>query len=280
MEIKALELKANKIRQHIISMLEKAGSGHSGGALGMADVMTVLYFDVIKIDPKKPHLLSRDFFILSNGHTCPVLYATLAEKGFFSTKKLQALRKLGSDMQGHPHNLSLPGVENSGGALGQGFSQAVGLAAALKRDNKRNRVFCYVGDGELEEGQCWEAAMFASKENLDNLVLIIDRNNIQIDGNTQEVLHPGPFDSKFKAFGWQVLEFDAHNIKEIRAAFRYLPKLKNKPICFIARATPGKGVSFMEGDYKWHGRAPNSEQAKKALNELKNEERKLQKNGK
>lgn len=270
MDVVSLQKKANILRQHIISMVSKAGSGHPGGALGMADVMSVLYFDVMKYKPKFPQWIGRDYFILSNAHTCPVLYACLAEAGFFKKEELLSLRKLGSRLQGHPHVGSLPGIETTGGPLGQGISQAVGLAAILKRENKSNRVFCYVGDGELEEGQCFEAALFAQKEELDNLIVIVDRNNIQIDGNTEDVLHLGDVVSKFRAFDFRVIEFDANNLFQVKHAFKEGLKMKGKPLCFVANSIPGKGVSFMEKDFHWHGKAPSSEEATDALEELRN----------
>lgn len=277
MNVKNLRLKANTIRKHIIEMLEKAGSGHTGGSLGMADVVAALYFNEMNHDPKKPLSKTRDYFLLSNGHTCPVLYAALAESGYFPIKELSTLRQLDSRLQGHPHVGALPGVENSGGPLGQGLSQAVGLAASLKRDKKKNRVYCYVGDGELEEGQCWEALMFAAKEELDNLVVIIDRNHIQIDGTTEEVLSPGPFDTKFRSFGFRVIEFNGNNMNQIVHAFKETKKMKGKPLCFVAESVPGKGVSFMEGDYHWHGKAPSKEEAQKALLELEEIEKEIKK---
>ncbi len=279
MDVVSLQKKANILRQHIISMVSKAGSGHPGGALGMADVMSVLYFDVMKYKPKFPVWIGRDYFILSNAHTCPILYACLAEAGFFKKEELLTLRQLGSPLQGHPHNLGLPGIEASGGPLGQGVSQAVGLAASLKREKKNNRVFCYVGDGELEEGQCYEAALFAQKEQLDNLIVIVDRNNIQIDGSTEDVIHLGDIASKFRAFDFRVIEFDGNNMYQVKHAFKEGLKLKGKPLCFVANSVPGKGVSFMEKDFHWHGKAPSSSEASEALEELKIAYKELGKRG-
>lgn len=279
MDVVSLQKKANLLRQHIISMVTKAGSGHPGGALGMADVMSVLYFDVMKYKPKFPEWIGRDYFILSNAHTCPILYACLAEAGFFKKEELLTLRQLGSPLQGHPHNLGLPGVETSGGPLGQGISQAVGLAASLKRDNKNNRVFCYVGDGELEEGQCYEAALFAQKEQLDNLIVIVDRNNIQIDGSTEDVIHLGDIANKFRAFDFRVIEFDGNNMYQVKHAFKEGLKLKGKPLCFVANSIPGKGVSFMEKDFHWHGKAPSSSEGYDALEELKSAYKEIGKRG-
>ena len=266
-------LQANEIRFSIIEMLFHAKSGHTAGALGMADVMTYLYFNEMKINPKNPHLKSRDFFLLSNGHTAPILYACLAHRGFFPKKDLLTLRKLGSKLQGHPaSDLSSPhyafGVENSGGPLGQGISQAVGLAAELKRSNSKQRVFCYVGDGELEEGVCWESFMFAHKEKLDNLCVIVDKNNIQIDGDTKDVLAFDNLHQKLESFGFRVIEFDANNMIQIDHVFKEIKKFSGKPLCLLANSIPGKGVSFMESDYHWHGKAPNEEEKNKALDEL------------
>lgn len=268
MIVKELKLIANDIRVDIIKMLNEAKSGHAGGSLGMADLMTVLYFDVLNHNPRSPNSRERDFVFLSNGHTCPVLYSALARSGYFKVEELLTLRKLGSRLQGHPHNNILPGIENSGGPLGQGYSQAVGLAASLKRDKKKNKVYCFVGDGELEEGQCWESSLFASKEKLDNLIVIIDRNHMQIDGDTEEVLPLNFLNEKFLALGFYVLEFDGNDISQIKHAFKEAKKIKDKPICFVAKTIPGKGVSFMENDFSWHGKAPNDDETKIALEEL------------
>lgn len=272
-----LKLKANEIRVDIIKMLNLAGTGHTAGPLGMADIFTVLYFDILKNDSKKPLSEKRDFVFLSNGHICPVLYATLAHKNYFKLDELKTLRKLGSRLQGHPHYGALPGVENSGGPLGQGISQAVGLAVSLKRDKKQNKVYCFTGDGELEEGQCWEAFMYASKEKLDNLIFIVDRNHIQIDGSTEDI--GGLFDlgKKFTSFGFSVIEFDGNNISQIKHALSHALKMKGKakPICLIANTIPGKGVSIFEGDYRWHGKTPNADETKKALYELELNRKKL-----
>jgi len=216
-----LKLKANEIRVDIVKMLNLAGTGHTAGPLGMSDIFTVLYFDILKNDPKKPTSEKRDFVFLSNGHICPVLYATLAHKNYFKIDELKQLRKLGSPLQGHPHYGALPGIENSGGPLGQGISQAVGLAVSLKRDKKENNVYCFTGDGELEEGQVWEAFMYASKEKLDNLIVIVDRNHIQIDGSTEDVGGLFNLDKKFTSFGFSVIEFDGNNISQIKHAFNH-----------------------------------------------------------
>lgn len=268
-------LKANNIRRDIILMLNKAKSGHSAGAIGLSDIFAVLYFDVLKHNPKNPTLKTRDFVILSNGHVCPVLYATLANCGYFSKEELLSLRELGSKLQGHPHNGILPGIENSSGPLGQGISQAVGLAASLMREEKSNRVYCFVGDGELEEGQVWEALMFAAKEKLNNLVVIVDRNYIQIDGNTEDVCALDPLSKKLSAFNWMTIEFDGNNISQIKHAFKHAKDSLEKPVCLIANTIPGKSISFMENDYRWHGKAPNDKEKNIALEELDDIEKKI-----
>jgi transketolase len=248
-------------------MVHHAQSGHPGGALGLADIFSVLYGDVLHHKPKQPDWDGRDYLFLSNGHTCPVLYATLAEHGYFPKKELMSFRQLGSRLQGHPHIGSLPGIENSGGPLGQGISQAVGLAASLQREGKKNRVFCVVGDGELEEGQCWEAMLFAAKERVENLVVIVDRNYIQIDGSTKDVSHLDPLSKKVAAFNWKTITFDGNDIIQIRHAFKEA-LLVDRPVCLIAKTIPGKGVSFMEKDFHWHGKALDDSQLKQALEEL------------
>jgi transketolase len=269
MKLEALKKIANTIRQDIINMLTAAGSGHSGGALGMADIFTVLYFKIARLDPKQPNWSERDRIILSNGHICPVLYAALARRGFFSIAKLDTLRKLGSPLQGHPHFGDLPGVENSGGPLGQGISQAVGMALAGKMDKKDYRVFCLMSDGELNEGQCWEAFMLAVKYKLDNLIIIIDRNKIQLSGATEEIMPLEPLKEKFQSFGLKTWEIDGHNLEEIEKTLKEAKNFKGRPSVIIAHTILGKGVSFIEKDFKWHGKAPNQEEAKKALAELK-----------
>ncbi len=270
MNVKNLELKAKQIRLDIVDMLYNAGSGHPAGALGLADIFTVLYFDVLKHDSKKPNWKDRDYVILSNGHVCPVLYAILANCGYFPRKKLQTLRKLGSPLQGHPHNLALPGIENSSGPLGQGISQAVGLAAVLKRDKKKNHVYCFVGDGELEEGQVWGALLFAAKEKLDNLVVIVDKNNIQIDGNIQDVSSLEPLNRKFNAFNFKTISFDGNSIVQIKHAFKHAKNIKAAPVCLIANTVSGKGVSFMEKDFVWHGKTIDKEHYELAIKDLNN----------
>ena len=269
MEIGELEKKANIIRQCVITMLEKAGSGHSAGSLGMADVFTALYFSVLKHDPKKPQWDQRDRLILSNGHICPVRYAAMAEAGYFPVKELLTLRQFGSRLQGHPERLRLPAIETTSGPLGSGLSQASGMALAGKMDKKSWRVFCLMSDGEQNAGQTWEAALFAAKNKLDNLVAIIDRNNIQIDGFTEDIMPLNPLKEKYEAFNWNVLEIDGHNIEEIIDACSQAKAVHQKPTLIIANTIPGKGVSFMENKYEWHGKPPNKEEAKKALKELK-----------
>ncbi|MFH2106151.1 MAG: transketolase [Candidatus Micrarchaeota archaeon] len=267
-----LSLIANSLRRHIIEMLVEAKSGHPGGPLGLADIYAVLYFHNLRFDPKDPNWEDRDRVILSNGHVCPVLYATLAEAGFFPVSELKSLRKLGSRLQGHPHRGQLPGIENSSGPLGQGLSQAVGMALVAQREKKPWRVYAMLSDGEHNEGQTWEAIMLANKYSLGNLTVIIDRNFIQIDGKTEEVLPMEPFADKYRSFGWHVIEVDGHNISELKRAVDASANIA-KPTVILARTIPGKGVSFMEHRYQWHGKAPNADEAKQALAEL-NEEKK------
>lgn len=271
MNIRELELKANEIRQDIIKMLVNAKSGHSAGPLGMADVFTALYFgNVMNYNPSLLEDLNRDRFVLSAGHICPVWYATLAHAGFFAHSELASLRRLGTRLQGHPHNLSLPGIENTSGPLGQGLSQAAGMAyVGLKIERKFWRVYCVMSDGEQEEGQVWEAVMFAGKNNLHNLTAFIDRNNIQIDGLTEDVMPLEPLKEKYESFGWKVLEVDGHNIKEIIDAANIAKAIVERPCVIICHTIPGKGVDFMEQRYQWHGVPPNKDQARLALKELR-----------
>ncbi len=269
-QIKDLELKANEIRQDIIKMLLEAGSGHSAGPLGMADVFTALYFGgVLNYDPKDPWKADRDRIILSNGHICPVWYATLAHAGFFPHDQLLTLRKSGSGLQGHPHYRELPGVENTGGPLGQGLSQAIGHALAAKMDGQSWRTHCLISDGELDEGQTWEAIMFAGKNNLHNLTAIVDRNNIQIDGFTEEIMPLEPLVDKFTAFNWSVIEINGHNISEIIAAIEKSKSIFENPAVIIAHTVPGKGVDFMQWKPEWHGKPPKGDEAKSALHQLR-----------
>lgn len=252
-------------------MLEAAGSGHSAGPLDLADIVTALYFNVMKLDPKRPNWSERDVFFLSNGHTVPVQYAAMAERGFFDVAELKTLRKLGSRLQGHPERTKLPGIENTSGPLGSGLSQAAGYAYTLQYiDEIKNRwVYVVTGDGELNEGNIWEAAMFAGKYKLSQLVVFIDRNNIQIDGTTDDVMPLEDLRAKWESFGWHVQEIDGHNMESIVDAASMARAITNKPSIVIAHTIPGKGVDFMEYDYHWHGMPPNSEQAKTALRKLR-----------
>lgn len=252
-------------------MLEAAGSGHSAGPLDLADIVTALYFNVMKLDPKRPNWSDRDVFFLSNGHTVPVQYAAMAERGYFDIAELKTLRKLGSRLQGHPERTKLPGIENTSGPLGSGLSQAAGYAYTLQYiDEIKNRwVYVVTGDGELNEGNIWEAAMFAGKYKLSQLVVFIDRNNIQIDGTTDDVMPLEDLRAKWESFGWHVQEIDGHNMESIVDAASMARAITNKPSIVIAHTIPGKGVDFMEYDYHWHGMPPNSEQAKTALRKLR-----------
>lgn len=274
--VKRLKLKANLIRQDIIRMLVESKSGHPAGSLGMTDVFAALYFDVMKHDPKNPGWPDRDRLVLSNGHICPVLYASLAEAGYFPHDKLLTLRKLGSSLQGHPHFGSLPGIENSSGPLGQGISQAVGMAIVGKREKKSWRVFALLGDGETNEGQVWEAFLLASKYKLDNLVAIIDRNNIQIDGTTDDVLPLEPLADKIKSFGWNVITIDGNDPEAIIEAYASAKEAKGSPTMIVAKTVCGKCVSFMEGKFGWHGKSPTKEEGDKAIKELEDERKKLE----
>lgn len=269
--ITQLEQKANKIREDIIRMLETAKSGHSAGPLGMADLLTALYFNIMHIDPNNPDWDERDIFILSNGHTAPVQYAAMAERGYFDVEELSTLRKLGSRLQGHPEREKLPGLETTSGPLGSGLSQAAGYAYSLQYlDGQKQRfVYCITGDGELDEGNIWEAAMFAGKYKLSQLIVFVDRNNIQIDGSTDTVMPLEDLRGKWESFGWHVQEIDGHNIESIIDAASMARAITNRPSVIISHTIPGKGVDFMEYDYKWHGVPPNHDQAKEALHKLR-----------
>ena len=267
-DIKQLKLLSNTIRQDLINSLVSAGSGHSGGPLGMADVFTTLYFNILNHDPAKPDWDERDRAVLSNGHICPVQYATLANAGYYPRAELQTLRKLGSRLQGHPHRGSLPGIETTSGPLGSGLSQACGMAYAALMDKKKWRVYCLMSDGEHDEGQLWEAAMFAGKNKLRNLTGVIDRNNIQIDGHTEDIMPLESLRAKYESFGWHVIEVDGHNHRHLIDAFNEAKAVYEKPTVIIAHTIPGKGVSFMENDHEWHGKPPTKEQADVALAEL------------
>lgn len=268
--IEKLELIANTIRQDIIRMLEHAGSGHSAGSLGQAEIFTALYFNVMKHDPKNPDWSERDILIQSNGHTVPVRYATMAEAGYFPKEELMTLRQFGSRLQGHPERLKLPGLETTSGPLGSGLSQAAGMALALRMDKVLHRwVYVTLGDGELNEGNIWEAAMLISKYKLNNLIAIIDRNNIQIDGPTETVMPLEDLRAKWEAFGWHVLDIDGNDVEAVIDACNMAKAIVEKPVMIIAHTIPGKGVDFMEYDFHWHGAPPNAEQAKAALKELR-----------
>ena len=268
--IEQLELKANEIREDIIRMLEHAGSGHSAGPLGLADVFTALYFDILKQDPKRPDWDERDILLLSNGHCVPVRYAAMANAGYFDRKELMTLRQFGSRLQGHPERQRLPGLENTSGPLGCGLSQACGMSLAMRMNNQSHRwVYVAMGDGEQDEGNVWEAAMLASKYKLNNIIAITDRNNIQIDGPTETVMPLEDLKNKWEAFGWHVIEIDGNNIEAVIDACAMARAVVEKPVMIIAHTVPGKGVDFMEYDFHWHGSPPNEEQAKKALHELR-----------
>jgi transketolase len=266
--VEKLKKKSLEIRRNIIEMVSEAKSGHPGGSLGMTDVFVALYYEVLNINPKYPKDPNRDYLFLSNGHICPVLYATLAEKGFFPKKELLSFRKLNSRLQGHPHKDSLPGVENTSGPLGQGLSVAVGAALALKSNNKQNKVFVICGDGELNEGMVWEAFMSANKYCLDNLTIIIDKNNLQLDGPTAEIMGLGDLKQKLLSFGFHVFECDGHNFEDLLLTLKLAIKHKGGCKVIFTHTTMGKGVSFMENNYEWHGKAPNAEEKKIALEEL------------
>lgn len=250
-------------------MLVAAGSGHSAGPLGMADVFTALYFAVLNHDPKNPDWPDRDRLILSNGHIAPVWYATLAHAGYFPISELLTLRQLGSRLQGHPHRGSLPGIENTTGPLGQGLSYAIGQSLGARLDKKRYRTYALLSDGELQEGQTWEAVQFAGNRRLHNLTAIVDRNNIQIDGMTEDIMPLEPLRAKWEAFNWHVLDVDGHNLKEVIDACHQAAAIYEKPTVILAHTIPGKGVDFMEFDYTWHGKPPTKEEAKRALGELR-----------
>ena len=267
--VEELEKQAKVIRRGVIDQVYKAGSGHPGGSLSISDIMTVLYFNELNIDEKNPKWEDRDRVVLSKGHCVPALYSCLANRGFFDVSELASFRKIESSLQGHPDMTKVPGVDMSTGSLGQGLSVAVGMALAGKLDKRNYRVYCLLGDGEIEEGEVWEAAMSANKYKLDNLCVIVDNNNLQIDGSIEEVMSSYPIDEKFKSFGFQIIKIDGHNIEEIMSSFEVAKNVKEKPVCIIAKTIKGKGVSFMENKVEWHGKAPNEEQYKIAMEELK-----------
>ncbi len=263
-----LEKTANEIRKGIVTAVHSAKCGHPGGSLSAADIFTYLYFEEMNIDPKNPKMEDRDRFVLSKGHVAPGLYSTLAERGFFPKEDLKTLRHTGSYLQGHPDMKHIPGVDMSSGSLGQGVSVAVGMAAAGKFDKKDYRVYALTGDGEIEEGQIWEAAMWAGHRKLDNLVVIVDNNNLQIDGPITEVCSPYPIDKKFEAFNFHVININGNDFDELRAAFKEARQTKGMPTAIIAKTLKGRGVSYMENSVEWHGKAPNDEQYEQAMDEL------------
>ncbi len=275
-KVRELEEKANQIRQLIIKTLLSAGSGHSAGPLGMADIFSAFYFHILNHDPKNPLWQDRDRLILSNGHICPVRYVAMSLAGYFPLEELKTLRKINSRLQGHPHRSSLPGVETTSGPLGEGISQSIGLALSAKLDKKNYHIYCLASDGEQQEGNTWEALMFAAKHKLSNLTLVIDRNNIQIDGFTENVMPLESLVEKYQAFNWHVLEVDGHNIKAFIDAVCEARTIFEAPTVIIAHTTPGKGVDFMERDFTWHGKPPNKEEAAKALAELRTLQGKIQ----
>lgn len=268
MEVLELKQKANDIRKGILTAVHSAKSGHPGGSLSAADIMTYLYFEEMNIDPENPKMKDRDRFVLSKGHVAPALYSTLANRGYFPVEDLTTLRKVGSYLQGHPDMKGTPGVDMSSGSLGQGVSVAVGMALSAKLTDDKYRVYTLLGDGEIEEGQVWEAAMFAGFKKLDNLVVIVDNNNLQIDGKVEDVCSPYPIDEKFKAFNFHVINIDAHDFTQIKAAFDEARQTKGMPTAIIAKSIKGKDVSFMENQAKWHGSAPNDEQFEIGMQDL------------
>lgn len=259
---------ANEVRKGIVTSVHSAKAGHPGGSLSAADIFTFLYFEEMNVDPKEPKKEDRDRFVLSKGHTAPGLYSTLANRGFFPVEDLKTLRKLGSYLQGHPDMKHIPGVDMSSGSLGQGISAAVGMALGAKMDQKDFRVYTLLGDGEIEEGQVWEASMFAGHRKLDNLCVIVDNNGLQIDGKVEDVCSPYPIDKKFEAFNFHVINVDAHDFDALRAAFKEARETKGMPTAIIAHSLKGKGVSFMEGNCDWHGKAPNDEEYAVAMADL------------
>lgn len=264
-----LQQHALGVRMSIIDAVHSAKAGHPGGSLSAADILTYLYFVEMNIDPENPHKENRDRFVLSKGHSAPALYSTLAHRGFFPVKDLLTLRKIDSYLQGHPDMKHIPGIDMTSGSLGQGISAATGMALAGKMKQMDYRVYCMCGDGELQEGQVWEAAMFAGFHKLDNLCVIVDNNNLQIDGSIEEICSPYPIDQKFESFNFHVINIDGHNFEEIKAAFDEAKEIKGKPTAIIAKTIKGKGVSFMENNYKWHGTAPNDNQYHIAMEELR-----------
>ena len=268
-KIEELELKANEARELLIEMLVAAGSGHTAGPLGMADIFTAMYFHVLKHDPKNPSWDERDWLILSNGHITPIRYVSMAMAGYFPIEELKTLRKLGTRLQGHPEREKLPGVETTSGPLGSGLGQAAGVAYAMRMDGKPNRVYCLMSDAEHDSGNIWESAMFAGKYKLHNLTGVIDRNNIQINGMTEDIMPLESLRAKYESFNWHVLEVDGHNIEQFVDATQEAKAIFEKPTVIIAHTIPGKGIKEIEFDYKWHGHPPKADEAKKFLNELR-----------
>ena len=267
--IKDLYNTSNQLRKDVITMLEHAGSGHSAGPLGMADIFAAMYFFILNHDPKNPEWDDRDRLVLSNGHICPIQYAALAHAGYFPKKELSTLRKLNTRLQGHPHRGALPGIETTSGPLGSGLSQGIGIALAGKLDNKKYRTYVVMSDGEHDAGNTWEAVLFAGKHRLNSLTAIMDRNNIQIDGYTEDVMPLEPLQEKYEAFGWNVIDVDGHNMEEFIGAVFEAKAVYEKPTIIIAHTIPGKGVDFMERKYEWHGKPPNKEEAQEALKQLR-----------
>ncbi|MCI8444145.1 MAG: transketolase [Clostridia bacterium] len=267
-EVEKLKQMAKVVRRDILEQVYRAQSGHPGGSLSIADILTVLYFNELKVDEKNPKWEDRDRVVLSKGHCSPALYSCLANRGFFGTEELQKFREVESNLQGHPDMKKIPGVDMTTGSLGQGLSAANGMAIAAKLDGRDYRVYCILGDGEIEEGQVWEAAMAAKQYKLDNVCVIVDNNNLQIDGTIEEVMSSYPIDEKFRSFGFQVIHIDGHDIEEIMKAFEVARNIKEKPTCIIAKTIKGKGISFMENEAKWHGKAPNEEEYQQARKEL------------
>lgn len=268
-EIVELEKQAEAIRETIITMLVAAGSGHTAGPLGMADIFAAFYFHILRHDPKRPEWEERDRLILSNGHICPVRYAAMAHRGYFPIEECLTLRKFGSRLQGHPERLRLPGLETTSGPLGEGLSQAAGIAYAFRMDEKKQRVYCLMGDGEQEEGNIWEAVMFAGKYKLSNLIAVMDRNNIQIDGMTEDIMPLEPIADKYRAFNWHVLEVNGNDVRAFIAAIEEAKAIYEKPTLIVAHTIPGKGVPEIEFDYRWHGKPPTQEEGKRFLKEIR-----------
>jgi transketolase len=278
-KIRELEIVANRVRRHVISMLAEAGSGHPAGALGMADVFVAMYFHVLHHDPKNPEWPERDRLILSNGHICPARYAAMAEAGYFPIEEMKSLRKIGSRLQGHPERLKLPGLETTSGPLGAGLAQSCGLALAAKMDNAKWRAYCLTSDGEHDCGLHWEAVMLAGARKLNNLTVIVDRNNIQLDGPTETIMPLEPLREKYESFGWHAIDINGNDIREVVEAVNQAKAVAEKPTVILAHTIPGRGVSFMEGDFKWHGTTPTKEEAEQAARELLEREKKIQEEG-